>query len=503
MNLMFEGEGNPSLPGSSLQGLVAMYAADERLREISIVDRDFRVVAHSRREMIGREAETRRFKRAILGEESFHELKADEGILFDHYRNLIVFSPLSIGGKVVGGLRVDLPLDDVMANIVESQRLVVLFIIIDALVLIIFGSVLLSRVIVNPIRRLVNVAGKIRDGDFDQKININANNEIGQLMGSFNQMAERLGENKRRLEDHIRSLETANQRLQRAQEDLLISEKLASIGRLAAGVAHEVGNPLGAILGYTKILQEGMESREEEVSYLRRIENEIDRINNIVRGLLDFSRPTKFEIQEVDVNGTITSTISLVSHQKSFKRIEIRLDLEPDLPPVTADESQLQQVFINLFLNAADAMPDGGTLSVQTEETIVSRGTEGEFEAIFPRRRKSDPEKSDYSHLRKFKPLPLIYDKYGEGDRLIRIKISDTGCGIDKADLQKIFDPFFTTKPPDKGTGLGLSISLRIIEIFNGQIRAESQVGKGSTFTILLPFSEGGKISNPQIEEKS
>jgi signal transduction histidine kinase len=170
---------------------------------------------------------------------------------------------------------------------------------------------------------------------------------------------------------------------------------------------------------------------------------------------------------------------------------------------VTADESQLQQVFINLFLNAADAMPDGGTLSVQTEETVVSRGTEGEFETIFPRRRKSDPEKSDYSHLRKFKPLPLIYDKYGEGDHLIRIKISDTGCGIDRADLQKIFDPFFTTKPPDKGTGLGLSISLRIIEIFNGQIRAESQFGKGSTFTILLPFSEGGKISNPQIEEKS
>jgi signal transduction histidine kinase len=222
-----------------------------------------------------------------------------------------------------------------------------------------------------------------------------------------------------------------------------------------------------------------------------------------VRGLLDFSRPTKFEIQEVDVNSTITSTISLLSHQKSFKRIETELDLEPDLPPVMADESQLQQIFINLFLNAADAMPDGGTLSVKTEGTVVRRGTEEEFEAIVPRRRKSDPERSDYSHLRKFKPLPLIYDKYGEGERLVRIKISDTGCGIDRADLQKIFDPFFTTKPPDKGTGLGLSISLRIIEFFNGQIRAESQVGKGSTFTILLPFSEGDKMSNPQIEEKS
>ena len=500
MNLMFKGEGNPSLADPSLQGLVTMYAADERLREISIVDRDFRIVAHSRREMIGTEMQTRQFKRAILGEESFYELKVEEGILFDNYRDLIVFSPLSIGGKVVGGLRVNLSLADVMTNIVESQRLVVLFIIIDALVLIVFGSVLLSRVIVNPIKNLVNVVGKIRDGDFNQKIDISAKNEIGQLMRSFNQMAEKLGENKRRLEDHIRSLETANQRLQRAQEDLLISEKLASIGRLAAGVAHEVGNPLGAILGYTKILQEGMESREEEVSYLKRVENEIDRINNIMRGLLDFSRPTKFEIQEVDVNSTITNTISLVSHQKDFKQIEVKLDLEQNLPPVTADEAQLQQVLINVFLNAADAMPDGGTLSVKAEETVVSRGTEGEFEAIFPRRRKSDPETSDYSHLRKFKPLPLIYDKYSEGDRLVRIKISDTGCGIKKADLQKIFDPFFTTKPPDKGSGLGLSISLRIIESFNGQIRAESQIGKGSTFTILLPSLEVGKTSKPYIE---
>jgi len=503
MNLMFKGEGNPSLDDPSLQGLVTMYAADERLREISIVDRDFRIVAHSRREMIGTEMQTRQFKRAILGEESFYELKVEEGILFDNYRDLIVFSPLSIGGKVVGGLRVNLSLADVMTNIVESQRLVVLFIIIDALVLIVFGSVLLSRVIVNPIKNLVNVVGKIRDGDFNQKIDISAKNEIGQLMRSFNQMAEKLGENKRRLEDHIRSLENANQRLQRAQEDLLISEKLASIGRLAAGVAHEVGNPLGAILGYTKILQEGMESREEEVSYLKRVENEIDRINNIMRGLLDFSRPTKFEIQEVDVNSTITNTISLVSHQKDFKQIEVKLDLEQNLPPVTADEAQLQQVLINVFLNSADAMPDGGTLSVKAEETVVSRGTEGEFEAIFPRRRKSDPETSDYSHLRKFKPLPLIYDKYSEGDRLVRIKISDTGCGIKKADLQKIFDPFFTTKPPDKGSGLGLSISLRIIESFNGQIRAESQIGKGSTFTILLPSTEVGKTSKPYIEGNS
>ncbi len=498
---MFKGEGNPSLAGPSLQGLVEMYAADERLKAVAIVDRDFSIAAHSRREMIGRDLETRQFKRAILGGESFYELKTDKGVLFDDYRDLIVFSPLSIGGKVVGGLMVDLALADVMVSILESQRLVVLFIIIDSLVLIVFGSLLLSRVIVNPIKNLVDITGKIRDGDFDQKIDVTAKNEIGQLMQSFNQMAEKLGENKRRLEDHIHNLETTNKRLTRAQEDLLISEKLASIGRLAAGVAHEVGNPLGAILGYTKILQEGMDSREEGLNYLRRIETEIDRINQIVKGLLDFSRPTKFEIQELDVNVTIKNTISLLSHQKSFRQIETKLDLEPKLSSVMADESQLQQVLINLFLNAADAMPDGGTLSVKTDEMEVRGDVEGELESIFPRRRKSDPDKSDYSHLRKFKTLPLIYDRYSEGDRLVRINISDTGCGIKKGDLQKIFDPFFTTKPPDKGTGLGLSISLRIIEFFNGEIKVESQIGRGSAFTILLPSLEVGKMSNPNIEE--
>ncbi len=498
---MFKGDGNPSLMGLSLQGLVEMYAADERLKAVAIVDRDFSIVAHSRREMVGRDMETQQFKRAILSGESFYELKTESGMLFDDYRNLIVFSPLSIEGKVVGGLVVDLSLADLMVSILESQRLVVLFIIIDSLVLIFFGSLLLSRVIVNPIKNLVNITGKIRDGDFDQKIDVTAKNEIGQLMQSFNLMAEKLGENKRRLEDHIHNLEITNKRLKRAQEELLISEKLASIGRLAAGVAHEVGNPLGAILGYTKILQEGMDNREEGLSYLRRIETEIDRINHIVKGLLDFSRPTKFEIQDLDVNTIIKNTISLLSHQKSFKQMKTKLELEPKLSPIRADESQLQQVLINLFLNAADAMPDGGTLSVKTDETEVRGDMRGGLEAMFPRRRKSDPEKSDYSHLRKFKPIPLIYDKYSEGDRLVRINISDTGCGIKKGDLQKIFDPFFTTKPPDKGTGLGLSISLRIIEFFNGEIKVESQVGRGSTFTILLPSLEVGKNSNPNGEE--
>jgi signal transduction histidine kinase len=148
--------------------------------------------------------------------------------------------------------------------------------------------------------------------------------------------------------------------LKQAQEELIRTEKLASIGRFAAGVAHEVGNPLGAILGYTSILQkEGMD-RVESKDYLNRIEKEIERINRIVHELLDFARPSKFEIKEVEVNKVIESTLSLLSYQKNFKNIETRLDLQHDLPMIKGDDSQLSQVFLNIILNAIDAMPNGG-----------------------------------------------------------------------------------------------------------------------------------------------
>ena len=262
---------------------------------------------------------------------------------------------------------------------------------------------------------------------------------------------------------------------------------MASIGRFAAGVAHEVGNPLGAILGYTSILEKEETDREEAKDYLKRIEKEIERINRIVRELLDFARPSKFEIREVDVNRVVENTLSLLSYQKNFKNIETQLELQLDLPSIKGDESQLSQVFINIVLNAIDAMPGGGTLRIRTEEYMIENSLQDTFPLLGPPRRKSDPVESNYSRLRKANPFSVVLTKFSKGDRVVKARISDTGTGIKKEHIERIFDPFFTTKDPDKGTGLGLSISLRILESMGGEMRVESEVGKGSAFELYFP----------------
>jgi len=378
------------------------------------------------------------------------------------------------------------------ASLIEDlqiKKLLLVTIILDAIVLIIFGSFLLSRVLVKPIKDLVRLTQKISEGDFSQKIEVTSKNEIGQLIGSFNRMIERLKENQESLESYLESLESANKQLKQAQEELIRTEKLASIGRFAAGVAHEVGNPLGAILGYTSILQKEGIDREESKDYLKRVEREIERINRIVRELLDFARPSQFEIKDVEINKVIESALSLLSYQKNFKDIETQLDMQPDLPMIKGDESQLSQVFINIILNANDAMPNGGILRIQTRTHVVENPDVDRLQGIYPRRRKSDPMESDYSRMRKADPLAVLFKKFSEGDQLVKIRISDTGIGIKKEDLENIFDPFFTTKDPNKGTGLGLSISLRIVESLGGEIRVESEVGKGATFEVYFPVA--------------
>jgi hypothetical protein len=154
---------------------------------------------------------------------------------------------------------------------------------------------------------------------------------------------------------------------------------------------------------------------------------------------------------------------------------------------IKGDESQLSQVFINIILNGIDAMPGGGTLEIQSEEYLVEDPFPIRKHRPYPTRRKGDPIESDYLHLRKADPISVLLTKFSRGDRLVRIRISDTGVGIKKEDLERIFDPFFTTKSPDKGTGLGLSISLRIVESMGGEIRVESEIGKGTNFELYFP----------------
>ena len=473
-----------------VQDFVTLYVKEKGFYELLIVDTQLNMIASKKQGGVDKPSTDPLLKKVIQTGELSAEIEKSEtflSFLSTQYKKMVIYSPLWHQGRIVGGIQMEVPIWGLITNLLESKRNILILIALDAVVLIIFGSFLLSRVLVKPIKDLVRLTQNISDGDFSQKIEAASKNEIGQLIGSFNRMIVRLKENQESLENYLESLESANKQLKQAQEELIRTEKLASIGRFAAGVAHEVGNPLGAILGYTSILQkEGMD-RVESKDYLNRIEKEIERINRIVHELLDFARPSKFEIKDLEINKVIEGTLSLLSYQKNFKNIETQLDMQSDLPLIKGDESQLSQVLINIILNAVDAMPNGGTLTIQTITHIVKNLDVDRLHRIYPRRRKSDPMESDYSHMRKADPLSVLFKKFSEGDQLVKIRISDTGVGIKKEDLENIFDPFFTTKAPDKGTGLGLSISLRIVESLGGEMRVESEIEKGTTFEIYFP----------------
>jgi two-component system NtrC family sensor kinase len=470
-----------------IQDFVRIYIKERGFYDLVITDQELKVIASKKTEWVDKSYSNDLMKKTIQSGEINTEIEKPGGFLSTYYKKLILYSPLWIHGKIGGGIQMEIPIGDVMTYLLKSQRMILISLILDAIVLIVFGSFLLSRVLVKPLKDLLRLTQKISEGDFSQTIEGTSKNEIGQLISSFNRMIERLRENQESIDNYLKSLELANKKLKQAQEELIRTEKLASIGRFAAGVAHEVGNPLGAILGYTSILKKNGIDREESKDYLKRIEKEIERINRIVRELLDFSRPSKFEIQDIEVNKVVENTLSLLSHQKIIKNIETQLDLQPDLPMIKGDESQLSQVFINIILNAIDAMPNGGHLRIQTDNLVVENLFGDGLQLLYPPRRKGDPMESDYSRLRKTDPFSAIFTKYSKGDRLIKIRISDTGMGIEQENLERIFDPFFTTKEPDKGTGLGLSISLRIVESMGGKIRVESEVGKGSAFEIYFP----------------
>jgi len=478
---------NHPLVKKEIQEFVRLYLREKGFYEFLIVDHHLSIIAGKRSDLINKSSTDPLLRKTVQAGELSAEIEKSGSFLSTHYKKMKVYSPLWNRGTIVGGIQMEIPMWDLMTNLLESRKILLITIISDALVLIVFGSFLLSRVLVNPMKDLVRLTKRISDGDFSQTIEVTGKNEIGQLMESFNRMVERLKENQESLGNYLESLESTNKQLKQAREELIRTEKLASVGRFAAGVAHEVGNPLGAILGYTSILKkEGIEG-EESKDYMRRIEGEIERINKIVRGLLDFARPSKYELREVEVNKTIETTLSLLSYQAQFKNIQTQLDLHTDLPLIKGDESQLSQVFVNIILNAIDAMPAGGILQIQTQKHVVEHLDADRSQRIYSPRRSSDPTESDYSHLRKPHPFPTRLTRFSRGEQLVEVRITDTGSGIRKEDLENIFDPFFTTKSPDKGTGLGLSISLKIVESLGGEIRVESEVGKGTTFELYFP----------------
>ena len=481
-------------PPENLQRGLNLFVQSQLLANYSVVNREFRVMADSRPERVGRVVRDEGLAKALAtGKILAHGVGEEESFSLMKKGPLLFSAPLVIQGKTLGALRGELPLDDLRETHFRSQATIFLYILLDGVLLVVVGSFLLSRVIVNPLNKLVQMSEKIGEGDLDSTSEPSGGNEVGKLFSSFNRMASRLREHRVKMEEYIRSLEEVNLELRRVQDEVIRQEKLASIGRLAAGVAHEVGNPTGAILGYLDLLAKGGLLEEESREVLKRAENEAERIRRIVRELLDFARPSRGVEEEVDVNAVIESALSLLSHQKKVReQVRVIKEFQPDLPKWKGDPHQLQQVMINLFLNAADAMTSSGSGGTGKEHRLRIRtkalglGEAPEFMEPIPRRRREDSAPVDYSLLRTRGGPPVFLP--GNILSLVQVEVEDTGPGISKDALGKIFDPFFSTKPAGEGTGLGLAICLRILESYGGRIHVQSKEGEGATFKVLLPI---------------
>ncbi len=366
--------------------------------------------------------------------------------------------------EVIGCIELGFSLETVNKSIVEATTATVVVTLLVVISTIVMLTLIISAV-TKPVTELVAVTNQISQGDFSRKVEIDQQDEIGQLARTFNRMIESLKQSRDEIEEYNRNLEEKiierTQQLEEAQAQLIQSEKLSAIGQLAAGVAHELNNPLGGILGYAQFTLEklrktvpGKTNPKEIDSYMRYvsdIETQARRCKTIVQNLLRFSRSSQnVDFEPVDINAIIEETITFVEHQLRLNQIELEVWLEQNLPPVEGNVGQLQQVFTNLIINAMHASQPNSTITVATR----------------------------------------LSPALGEFGGAVELQFIDEGCGIKEENLKKIFEPFFTTKEVGKGTGLGLSVSYGIVKAHQGEISVQSEPGKGTTFTIILPVQK-------------
>ncbi|HLU26248.1 MAG TPA: ATP-binding protein [Longimicrobiales bacterium] len=362
----------------------------------------------------------------------------------------------------------------------------------DVAVFALFGRWFIRKRVLMPLDRMIEGVEAIAAGDYPRRLPPGETVEVARLAEAVNHMAGRLIKHQQELAANIESLQETNRLLTEARDELVRAEKLASVGRFGAGIAHEIGNPLGAIIGYLGVLSRSAGERERPL--IEAAEAEARRIDRIVRGLLDYARPREFRVRPIDVNAVVERTLDLLSTQGRFANIRTEVDLMQDLPLVNADPYQLEQVLVNLLLNATDVLEgrDDGVIWVSTRQSVhVPRPRERA-------RRKDDPPEVDYSHRRRFHRSATVPrpDPFPPGGQVVEIAVADNGPGIPPALVDQVFEPFVTTKEPGKGTGLGLAVSARLIDSMNGTMRADNRSEGGAVFTVILPVSSGSESAD-------
>jgi two-component system NtrC family sensor kinase len=359
-------------------------------------------------------------------------------------RYMEIVMPVVVNGHTAAGLALGVSLD-LLARQGRRIRLSLLLVtagLISSALVVIFWW---TRRTVAPLLELTRSAQRLSGGDLSVRVAVTSIDEVGTLAVTFNQLAESL---QRTIEEKDRAL-TETSRLYRnlkvARARLGRAERLSAVGMLAAGVSHELNNPLGIILATAGNLREGLDPNSPWREDVGIIEQETDRCRRIIQGLLNFAASSDSHPAEVDINALLRETAALVVRDERARTLQAAWALDPHLPPLWVDPRQMQQVFLNLLLNAAQAMDGGGTVTVRSRESIDG------------------------------------------GQRKVLIEFADGGSGIHAKDLDQIFDPFYTTKKGGAGYGLGLAVSYGIVAEHGGEITVASELGRGTTFTISLP----------------
>jgi two-component system NtrC family sensor kinase len=371
--------------------------------------------------------------------------------------------------RILGVLDTNLSLAKTDIQVAESSRRMIIYTGCALLLIALLSWFFVWQVVGRPVKALERGTERLAAGDLGYQIEVHSNDEIGELATSFNSMSRQLhsehNENVSWTHTLEERVENKTRELKRAHEHALHTEKMASIGKMAAVLAHEINNPLSGILTYAKLLRKwvdrddsGRNHRKEICESLDLIALESRRCGDLVKNLLTFSRATPMNLQPANLNQVIDRSLRLVQHQLDLAGIQVQPQLDPDLPPVVCDAAQIEQVLLALIMNALDAMPQGGNLWITTS--------------------------------------------FGHEPNQVSVVVRDDGSGIPPEILPRIFEPFLTTKETGRGVGLGLAISHSILERHNGNIEVRSETGRGTTFTVTLPWdADSEKMATSPVNE--
>lgn len=396
-----------------------------------------------------------RMKQVIeTGVASSTTINTGPGLPFIGRKLLITVIPIKQQGTR-GATGAVISLQSVADQIGQGRQIASLYILINVIILTTIGLFRLIKLVVRPIERLVMLSDTYQSEESNPFLSDSGNNEFGQLSIALNRMLHRIDNDRKKLRENVDSLEKANQQLHSTQQQMVQTEKMAAIGGLAAGLAHEIGNPIGIVQGYVEMLGQTGLSADEQKQFSHRSLQELERINRMIQQLLNFSRTKTDNSGSTAIHPLLQELVDMFLAQKKTSGLEFQLDLAARDDQVAAGADGLHQVFLNCLLNSVDAI-----------------------------KQRCD----QHNHPAGFIRIATVNTSSDKEKPCIQITIQDNGIGIRDADRGKLFDPFFTTKEPGKGTGLGLSVSYALVESCQGKMRIQGEDGQGATVFILLPL---------------